>query len=711
MSESLHERLGEVVNNDPGITMANLLQQVEGATNGDIFGLIASRKLYVDLEAAFLGEPDRVQVFRSKAAATFCHRLSELSSQNRESNIRAADLLLGSTVIWNNNHFKVLQTSKTKIYLRSPDGVTEHYRNEDIERFISEGLITGCQTFSRVVPAAAQLELEAKRSATDEEMVAALERELIVLRILEGEKVAKDGNEARKYRNWRSWYKEKGLAGLVFHPDKKGNRNPKLDQRVSELMLTHIKGTEKPGRGTLSLAYGAFSNACKESEYKPCSFKTFRLAFKARKGPEQTAQIEGSRAAYQEEEPVDNEHYTFPVNGDRPWQFVHIDHTQIDLELRHSTKRRKKMGKAWITLMIDAYSRRILACYLSFDSPSRISVMMVLRECVRRLGRLPECIVVDNGSEFKSAYFGKVLARNGCDTQWRPPTKPRFGAIIERFIKTMNDQFIHTLEGNTKIMAIKTRLVTKEVNPKNLALWNLQLLEEEAEKFFYEEYDTRDHSTLGQSPRDAFEDALEQYNPPFKEINYDENFIIDILPTTRKETAKASRGRGVKIEYVSYTSRVLKAAGLYGQQLKVRYDPWNRAIAYSYINGRWETLYGPPDLYNKLKNRSHKELKVLSEEIRQEKRLYGKNFNARVMEMAEKHASRERLQKIEKQRLRDEEKREAAQRMGRPLSVEDIGSEPRQKQLQIDRLPVQPSPPPTSTAGLKQFGNLRRRTA
>lgn len=275
----------------------------------------------------------------------------------------------------------------------------------------------------------------------------------------------------------------------------------------------------------------------------------------------------------------------------------------------------------------------------------------------------------------------------------------------------MNDQFIHALEGNTKIMAKKTRLVTKEVNPKNLAVWSLPLLEEEAEKFFYEEYDMREHSTLGQSPRDAFEDALEQYNPPFKKIYYDENFIIDILPTTKKETAKAVRGRGVKIEYVFYTSRVLKAAGLYGKQLKVRYDPWNRAIAYAYINGRWETLYGPPDFYNKLKNRSHKELKVLSEEARQEKRLYGKNFNARVMEMAEKHASRERLQKIEKQRLRDEEKRESAQRMGRPLSVEDIGGMPRQKQPQIDQYAEETTGHRTSTAGIKSFGNLRRRTA
>jgi putative transposase len=712
MNESLHQRIGAVVNDEPGITMANLLQQVEGTTNGDIFGLIASRKLYVDLEAAFLGEPEKVQVFSSKAVAALCHRISERVSQTRESSIRASDLIHGSTLLWENNTFKVLSTSKTKIYLRKSDGVTEHYRNEDIERFISEGLITGCHAFSPIDPTSAQLELEAKRSARDDEIIAALDRERIVLRILEGEKITDNDNEARKYRNWLAWYNEKGLAGLIFHPEKRGNDTPRLDSRVSNLMGNHIKEIEKPGRGTLSLAYGAFRNACEANGLKPCSAKTFRLAFNARKGSEQTEKIEGSRAAYQEAEPIDNEYYTIPVNGDRPWQYAHIDHTVVDLELLHSEKPRKKMGKVWITLMIDAYSRRILAFYFSFDAPSRISLMMVLRECVRKHGRLPECIVADNGKEFRSAYFEKLLARYGCDIQWRPPSQPRFGAIMERFIKTMNIQFVHELAGNTKIMAMKIRLVTKAVNPKNLAVWNLPLLEEEAEKYFYEEYDNREHSALGQSPREAFDDAMEKYDVPYQEIKYDENFVIDILPSTKKGTAKAVRGRGVKIEYVFYNnSRVFKAANVYGKQVKVRLDPWNRAITYGYINGRWVTLQAPPDLFYKLQNLSHRELRALSEELRRTKSMYGKNFNVRMMEMAEKHAPREVLEKTEKQRQRDDEKREAAKRTGRHLSVEDFMAKPAQKEPQMNHDPEEPSGAVPSKAGLKTFGTLRRRTA
>lgn len=712
MSESLHERIRACVSDEPGITMASLLQRVEGATNGTIFELIASRNLYVDLEAAFLGEPEKVQVFRSRPVASLCRRLSETASENHKSNIRASDLVLGSTLVWENNTFKVLNTSKTKIYLRNSTGVTEHYRNEDIERFISEGLITGCQTFSQFDSTVAQSELEAKRSAKDEEIIAALDREQVVLRIIQGEKVADNDNEARKHRNWRARYLKDGLAGLIFHPENRGNETPRLDARVSDLMKSHIKDIEKPGRGSLSHAYGAFRNACVSKELIPCSEKTFRMAFNGRKGPEQTEKIEGSRAAYQEEEPIGNENYTVPVNGDRPWQYGHIDHTVFDLELRHSEKPRKQMGKVWITLLIDAHSRRILAFYFSFESPSRISVMMVLRECVRKHHRLPECIIVDNGSEFKSGYFGKLLARYNCDIQWRPPSRPRFGAIMERFIKTMNIQFAHALEGNTKIMAMKIRLVTKVVNPKNRAVWNLPLLEEAAEKYFYEEYDMREHDALGQSPRDTYDDAMAKYDLPYKEIEYNENFVIDILPSTRKGTAKVTRGRGLKIEYVFYNnSRVFKAAGVYGKQLEARFDPWNRAISYAYVNGRWETLQAPPDLFYKLQNRSHRELRALSEELKRMKSLYGKNFNARMMELAEKHAAREVQEKVLKQRQRDDEKREATRRTGRHLSVEDFRDTPIQREQQMYHDPEQPTDATQNTTVLKSFGNLQRRTA
>ena len=66
----------------------------------------------------------------------------------------------------------------------------------------------------------------------------------------------------------------------------------------------------------------------------------------------------------------------------------------------------------WLTLLTDAYSRRMLAFYLTFDPPSYRSCMMALRECVRRFGRIPQILV---GPEMDAAVINLSL----CDTEFR----------------------------------------------------------------------------------------------------------------------------------------------------------------------------------------------------------------------------------------------------------------------------------------------------
>jgi transposase InsO family protein len=152
---------------------------------------------------------------------------------------------------------------------------------------------------------------------------------------------------------------------------------------------------------------------------------------------------------------------------------------------------------------MDAYSRRILAAYLTFDSPSYRSCMMVLRICVQRFGRLPQIVVVDNGAEFNSTDFETLLAYYRCTKKQRPSAKGRFGSVIERFFGVANEEFWHNLKGNTQIMQ-KVREVTKGVNPKNQAVWTLGKVYEYLCEYVYEVYEILPHPALRLSPRDAF---------------------------------------------------------------------------------------------------------------------------------------------------------------------------------------------------------------
>ncbi len=151
-----------------------------------------------------------------------------------------------------------------------------------------------------------------------------------------------------------------------------------------------------------------------------------------------------------------------------------------------------------MSFLSDAFSRRILALYLTFDPPSYRSCMMVLRECVRRHSRLPQIIIVDGGKDFQSTYFETLLARYEIIKKTRPPAKARFGSTCERIFGTANQHFFHNLAGNTQLSR-SSRQITKSVDPRNHAVWRLKELSEHLSNYAYEVYDTLDHPALGQS--------------------------------------------------------------------------------------------------------------------------------------------------------------------------------------------------------------------
>src|SRR5258708_35408836 len=97
------------------------------------------------------------------------------------------------------------------------------------------------------------------------------------------------------------------------------------------------------------------------------------------------AQRRGKRAAYALEPALAYLDQTTPRHGQRPFERAHLDHTPMDIVLVSSITG-KPLAKPWVTFLTDAYSRRILACYLTYDPPSYRSVMLAFRQCVKRYG-------------------------------------------------------------------------------------------------------------------------------------------------------------------------------------------------------------------------------------------------------------------------------------------------------------------------------------
>ncbi len=250
---------------------------------------------------------------------------------------------------------------------------------------------------------------------------------------------------------------------------------------------------------------------------------------------------------------------------------MHIDHTLLDIELVAQASGRN-LGRPWATFLMDAFSRRLLAVYLTFDPPSYRSVMMALRICVKRFGRLPQSLVVDGGKEFESQYVDHLLTRYLCQKTVRPPALPRFGSVIERLFGTAHSTFLHNLLGNTQASKVP-RTVTREVDPRRLAVWTLGDLYTFLCEWAYEVYDQMDHPALDQTPRAMFVNGLakggERRN---RGIAYDDLFLKETMPTSRAEKGKIQKGKGIKLFGHYYQNEVFASRELVGQSVPIRYD-------------------------------------------------------------------------------------------------------------------------------------------
>src|SRR5260370_37612700 len=127
--------------------------------------------------------------------------------------------------------------------------------------------------------------------------------------------------------------------------------------------------------------------------------------------------------------------------------------------------------------------------------------MMAFRLCVQRYGRLPQELVVGRGSEFGSVYFESLLSRCLVTKLERPGQQPHFGSVVERLFGTTTTQLLNQLRGNTQASKI-SRQMTREVDPKRLAVWTLERFASRLSENVHAVYGQLDHPALGQSPRE-----------------------------------------------------------------------------------------------------------------------------------------------------------------------------------------------------------------
>lgn len=417
-------------------------------------------------------------------------------------------------------------------------------------------------------------------------------------------------NPATLYR-WVKAYEESGglLSSLLPNYKSRGGKNKKrISKEVEELMEFFIQNVylSKDRKVSKKRAYLEFLIECKDRGLTPAHYNTFLNRIREISPYEITRKREGkvkAQSLYGASEK--------PFEANYPLEIIQIDHTPLDIQVVDEIYR-QPIGRPYITVALDVYSRMIYGFYLTLEKPSLFSVgQVILQGALRKeqyledlgvIGKweiwgLPKNLTIhtDNASEFRSKDFTRFCEEFGINLAYRPKKTPNYGGHIERFFRTLNSE-IHNLYGSTFSNPQKRG----EYKSENKAIFTLSELEQWIAHFIVNVYHKKIHSEIQTTPEKKFQEGIlgnERQKgiglPPVIVGQEAERLKIALLPSFQRTIQKD----GVHFKNVRYYDNVLKPFIRYGekankekQKYLFKYDPRDMRFVY-FLHPEHNTYY------------------------------------------------------------------------------------------------------------------------
>jgi putative transposase len=331
---ALATHVQDLVRATPGISLATLVQTQPQLTLDVVYALIARSHLYVDLAARPLMEHDAVRLYPDRATAE-AHALLAASKgraedvQGWERPSRPVVLTANTPLLWDGQRWQLLTLGHTTVTLRAAGG----HLTELPRPFFQELLEAGKVAVPHVPDAhgLAHLHPEAQRllrEASPYALERANARYAVVQASQQRPNAAETGPPvpARTLRRWVARFKEAetvygtGYIGLLPRTAQCGNRTRTVDRAALEFLETFlVESFEQPTQPHARAVYRAYHHACTTRGLSALSERTFYRRLHRRRGPEQIARRQGTRAAYQVQPWYWELTRTTPRHGDRPW--------------------------------------------------------------------------------------------------------------------------------------------------------------------------------------------------------------------------------------------------------------------------------------------------------------------------------------------------------------------------------------------------------
>lgn len=571
------QRVRQGLQTEQALYLADLYAEPYSCKADQILKAIADRELVVDLDREKLTEPRRCRVYRDEAVRDL------LAGYAQPSRGRVASFEFpieqGTVFAFDGQRLQIALVGQQQMVLTDAEGKHLEVNYDWLEKQHKAGRLTIATTSTTAVK-------DQISKYTENELRIALHRANAL--------AGSGGPSDRTLRRWRQKELAAQLNGshdvlaLVPRTRDRGNRDARLTAEQERVITQVIEREWLSHRApNYKACHRILLAACDAAGLDAPSYPTLIDRIKSLDHTQSTRVRHGKRRAYQEGDFVAVLDYDTPVHGSRPFQYCHIDHTQLDIELVCS-RTGKNLGRPWFSLAVDSFTRRILGIYLTYDPPSYVSNMMVLRDIVRRYRRLPQFIIADNGKDFHSVNFETFLQAMNVHLRYRPSGRPRHGAVLERLFGRAHSEYVHNLAGNTKATK-NVRMTTGKYLPARLAEWDLEAMYYGLQHWAFEYYDQEVHPALGLSPRAAQDRGMaESGSRAHRQVILNQDFLIATCPAVDREgVRKIDRQRGVKFDDHFFHAPEFRDLKLAGTRVPVRYDPWDASTVYARVNHQW----------------------------------------------------------------------------------------------------------------------------
>ncbi|MFX1295806.1 MAG: TnsA endonuclease N-terminal domain-containing protein [Promethearchaeota archaeon] len=400
----------------------------------------------------------------------------------------------------------------------------------------------------------------------------------------------------KKTYNWYLIWKKNGKNGLkpkkIIH-----KKNHLKNSQASELLDSFIQKWNKDDWTSYTEAYeNEFVPLCLKNNIPEIEIPTKQTMINwIKKKLPYTEQLGKQRSKSQKN--IKRGLGDTYKEGRYPCSIIQMDHTLLDIWLVDSFTK-QPLGRPWLTMGIDVFSRSIWGYYISFEEPSRESVLKAIligfmqkkdlqewknfeaqslkdgfdpKSYYIPSGGFPSVIQVDNGLDFRANLVKDFFMENNITIEFRPAKVPEFGGFIESSWDTINDG-IRGAKLKGRVFSLpKSRESVKRpkfkcpvgYNAKEHATYTLDWFKEWFFGYITTKYSPDTKARQEHSPNEVWNDGLSgnSYQPMGGAVRFstlNEYYFLEFL--SKNQCKSRLNEKGLRNKNVLYSSKWLRDA-------------------------------------------------------------------------------------------------------------------------------------------------------